>query len=102
MKFVSRMTRDDVFRGRKSLKGSNIYINEDLTPINNHILTCVRKKQPDEVDSAWSKNGRIYFKHKDKSVQEVKYEDFQHWDELKWPNEKTAIGITVDEAKKNK
>ena len=105
LKFVSRMTRDLVFSGRRQLKKSHIYINEDLTPVNNHILGCVRKKQPDEVDSAWSANGRIYYKHKDNSTHEVKYEDFRHWDGLLWPSEKAAkesTVVTVDETKKNK
>lgn len=78
MKFVSRMTRDIVFRGRRSMISSNIYINEDLTALNNHILGCVRKKKCDEVDSAWSTNGKIYFKNKHNSVHEVKYEDYDH------------------------
>lgn len=98
MKFVSRMTRENVFRGRKALKGTNIYVNEDLTWINHHILACVRKKQSDEVESAWTKNGHIYYKHHDKSVHEVKYEDYSHWKSLKWPKEKSVI----DTEKKDK
>ena len=61
--------------------------------------------QSDEVDSAWSTNGCIYYKHKDKSIHEVKYEDFRHWDDLLWPSEKAAkesTVATVDENKKNK
>ena len=105
-KFVSRMTRDAVFRGRLSLKRSRIFLNEDLTRVNNHILACVRKKKPETVDSAWTKNGRIYYKDKDKIECEVKYEDFPYWDDLEWPDKKTiAETITetnVDENKKNK
>ena len=102
MKFVSRMTRDLAFRGRKHLKGTNLYINEDLTRVNQHILACVRKKQSDEVESAWSNNGRIYYKHHEKSVHEVEYKDYKHWSELNWPKEKAGSRTIIDVAKKNK
>ena len=95
MKFVSRMTRDAVFRGRSSLKRSRIFINEDLKCVNNHILACVRKKKPDEVDLAWTKNGQIYYRNKDKTEFNVKYEDFPYWDDLEWPDKKN---VTAQEA----
>ena len=92
MKFVSRMTRDNVFKNRKNLKGSNIFINEDLTRINQNILTCVRVKMTDEVESAWSSNGRIFYKHKDKTMHEVKSKDYEKWVDMPWPekNEETS------------
>ena len=82
MRFVSRMTRNNIVRNRKTLKGSNIYINEDLTKLNHKVLKCVRTKMTDEVESAWSSNGKIFYKHKDKSIKEVKPKDYQHWIDL--------------------
>ena len=82
MRFVSRMTRDSIMRCRKHLKGTNIFINEDLTKLNHKVLKCVRTKMTDEVESAWSTNGKILYKHKDKSIKEVKTKDYQHWIDL--------------------
>ena len=88
MKFNSRMTRDAVFSGRRSLKNTNIFVNEDLTRENNYILTCVRKKKCEEIDSAWTVNGKIFYKNKDKLVHEVKYKNFQYWKDLDWPDKR--------------
>ena len=52
VKFQSRMKRDVVLRTR-FFKGSYIYINEDLTRLNQLVLFGVRKKMPDEVDTVW-------------------------------------------------
>lgn len=85
VKFLSRLKRDRVIRNRKLFKGTNIYINEDLTRLNQLVLACVRKKMPDEVDKVWSRNGRIYYKNKTGHVHEVKFVDFQQWIDLEWP-----------------
>ena len=58
VKFLPRLKRDIVIRNQKLFKGSNIYINEDLTSLTQLVLACVRKKIPDEVAKVWSRNGR--------------------------------------------
>ena len=62
VKFHSRMKRDELLKKRRELKGTNIYISEDLTPINQQVLACLRKKMPDEVEQSWSNRGRLYCK----------------------------------------
>ena len=84
-KFQSRMKRDVVLRNRKLFKGSNIYINEDLTRLNQLVLSCVRKKMLDEVDKVWVRNGRISYKNKAKHVHDVKFSEYQDWIDLEWP-----------------
>ena len=64
VKLNSRMKRDEILRQRKVMKGTDIFISEDLTPLNQQVLACIRKKLPDEVDQAWSKSGRLYYKLK--------------------------------------
>ena len=89
VKFHSRMTKDSILKRRRELKGSHIFISEDLTPIHQQVLACLRKKMPDEVDQSWSRNGRLFYKaksNKDKLI-EVQYKDFQMWLDLPWPNQ---------------
>lgn len=85
VKFQSRMKRDTILRNKKLFKGTDIFINEDLTKINQHVLACVRKKMADEVAMAWSKGGRLFYKNKTDAVIEVKYSDYQQWVDLPWP-----------------
>ena len=78
VKFHLRMIKDSILKRRRELKGSNIFISEDLTSINQQVLACLRKKMPDEVDQSWSRNGRQFYKaksNKDKII-EVQYKDF--------------------------
>lgn len=84
VKFNSRMVKLQILRKKKMLKGSGLFINEDLTQLNQMVFNCVRKKMPDEVDSAWTRNGTILYRSKAGTTREVKYEDFQHWIDLPW------------------
>lgn len=87
VKLSSRMKRDEILKNRKMFKGTQIFINEDLSKTNQLVLTCIRKKMPDEVDQAWSRGGRLYYKLKSNinRVIEVPYKDFQSWIDLPWP-----------------
>ena len=93
VKFVSRMTRDRIWQHRQLLARSRIFVNEDLTPKNAYVMACLRKKQPDEVDSSWSANGKLFFKNKSGSVHEVKYKDFDHWIHLDWPEKSNSMNM---------
>ena len=87
VKLNSRMKRDEILKNRRLFKGTNIFICEDLTKANQLVLTCLRKKMPDEVDQSWSKGGRLYYKLKrdTDTVLELSYQDFQTWIDLPWP-----------------
>ena len=89
VKLSSRMKGDEILRRKKILKDTNIFISEDLTPLNHEVLACIRKKQPDEVYQAWSKEGRLYYKHKSDTdtIIQVPYKDFHTWIELPWPGQ---------------
>jgi hypothetical protein len=62
VKFVSRRTRNEVMRAKKSLKGKqaykNVYINDDITPLRSRLLGYVKKLEV--VHRAWTVDGRIY------------------------------------------
>ncbi|KAH3694930.1 hypothetical protein DPMN_082375 [Dreissena polymorpha] len=83
---ISRQTKLDIIANRKQLKGTDIFINEDMTKLNLHVLMCVKKKMPDEINSAWFMNGKIFYKNHMDNIQTVKFEDYEHWTNLPWPN----------------
>ena len=64
VKFNFRMKRGQLLGKRTLLKGTNIFVSEDLAPANQHVLACIRRKMPDEVDQSWSKGRRLFYKLK--------------------------------------
>ena len=59
-KFVSRQHRDLVMNNKHKIKGTEIFINEDLTYLRNRLLTYVKKNVPNVTPkSVHSVNGRI-------------------------------------------
>ena len=79
------MKKESVLKQRRILKGTGIFLNEDLTRINQHVLACLRKKIPDEVTDAWSSNGTMFIKNKLDNVRKVQFQEFNHWIDLSWP-----------------
>ena len=79
------MIKDSKVKRRWELKVSNIFISEDLTPINQQVLACLRQKMANDVDQSWSRNGRLFNKAKRNRCEiiEVQFKDFQMW--LAWP-----------------
>ena len=90
IKFNSRIKRDSILRNRKLFKGTDMFVNEDLTQINQNVLACVRKKMPDEVKQSWSINGRIFYESHAGDKIEVKYCDFQERVDWPWPEDVQA------------
>ena len=94
VKFISRMTRDKLMSQKYQLKNTGIFVNEDLTFINQHVLASLRKKLPDEVDQAWSQNGRLWYKNKMGHKHQLEYKDFQTWIDLDWPKNDVNTSAT--------
>ncbi|XP_030759774.1 uncharacterized protein LOC115885125 [Sitophilus oryzae] len=55
--FTSVLKRNEVFNNRRNLKGTGIYINEDLTAKQHQVLLAARRKYG--MRNAWSTYGRI-------------------------------------------
>ncbi|KAH3796924.1 hypothetical protein DPMN_150501 [Dreissena polymorpha] len=89
VRLVSRQTKGLILANRKKIRGTNIFINEDMTRLNLHVLMCVKKTIADEVSDAWFINGRIMFKSHMNKIQSVKFEDYEHWINLPSPNTTT-------------
>ena len=71
------------------LKGTGIYVNEDLTQLNAKVLTAMRLKDKDNVSRAWSYQGKLFLKYSTDQIEEVKYKDFAYWLNKDWPKRDT-------------
>ena len=86
VKCVRRQTKIDVMKRAKQLKGTGIYINEDLTKINAEVLASLRLKEPSRVERAWSHEGKLFVGYKGIDRNEhVDYKQYQNWLSKPWP-----------------
>lgn len=85
VKFQSRMKKSQVMRDKKGLKGENIFINDDLTRLNQEVFNSVRIKKKDIVASAWTFQGNIRYKDFNNHVQTIHFSNFKYWLDLPWP-----------------
>ena len=85
VKFTRRHVQNNVMKNAKMLKGTGIYVNEDLTKLNAKVLTAMRLKDKDNIARAWSFQGKLFLKDKTDHIEEVKYKDFSYWLKKDWP-----------------
>jgi len=78
VKFISRHNRDRVIRNRKVFKEKKIFINEDLTKLNQTVLTTIRTTTP-ENETAWSWDGKLYHKTGHGQINVVPFDDYTSW-----------------------
>lgn len=79
IKFTSRLTKIATLKDKRSkLKGTGVYVQEDLTLLNVKVLKAVREST--RTESAWSIEGQIYAKYKGNGrIEKINYEDFGNW-----------------------
>lgn len=53
----------DIMKNKKQLRGTNFFVNEDLTKDNQRLFSKARKLP--KVKSAWTRDGTIYIKERD-------------------------------------
>lgn len=63
VRLQSHRHKIDIMKTRRSLKGTNVFINEDLTKENQKLFSEARKLP--NVKPAWTRDGRIFVKHRD-------------------------------------
>ena len=95
VKFTRRHVQHDVMKNAKMLRGTGIYINEDLTKLNAKVLTAVRVKDKDNVARAWSFQGKLFLKYVTDQIEEVKYKDFAYWLNKDWPKDTEPVVTEV-------
>ena len=78
VKLKSRMTKIRIMRIKKTFKGKNIYINEDMTRVNQEVFSCMRKKKKESVSSVWTQDGVIRYRDYTDHIQLVNYTNFKY------------------------
>ncbi|WAR20677.1 hypothetical protein MAR_014651 [Mya arenaria] len=76
---------DDVMRNKTKLRQSKIFVNVDLTRLNQQVFTAIRLKVQDEVKSVCTRNGRIILRRYDDNIAYAEYKDYKARLELPWP-----------------
>lgn len=111
VRFVKRQTKIDVMKKTVILRKSKcgVYINDDLTPLNNRVLASVRRKAPGRVLQSWSYEGKLFARYKGEStrfttrdgaeedtsfVRQILYKDYNSWLNLPWPEQGRSHGRT--------
>ena len=65
VRFVSYRVRAQVLKARSKLKGTGIYVNEDLTKRRNNLAFLARQlKKQNKVVDTWTYDGKIFVKHR--------------------------------------
>ena len=60
---INNAVKRDVMMGRKKLKGTRIYVNEQLTKKNAALFKKARDlKMQATIDSTWTYNGKVFLK----------------------------------------
>ena len=85
VKFVSRQSKYNVMMNTKHLRGTKLSMNEDLTRLNQQVLSSMRLKAKDKVVKAWSFEGKLYLKDKKDKTEMIPYSKYQAWLDLPWP-----------------
>lgn len=79
VKFLSRHHKFQSFKDKKTkLRGTGIYISEDLTRLNQRVFTAARKNT--DVESCWTRNGQIVVKWKaSQKIEQIEPQAYMRW-----------------------
>ena len=82
VKFVSRMSKIKCLKDRKTkLKGTNIYIQEDLTRLNYSVLMATKGNE--DVEKSWTIDGAVCVKWKGLSdIKKISFAEYDEWLDL--------------------
>ncbi|KAH3777430.1 hypothetical protein DPMN_178873 [Dreissena polymorpha] len=81
---VRRQSKLDIMQRAKLLKGTGVY--EDLTRINAEVLSSLRLKEPDLVERAWSREGKLFVRYRGQDRNElVSFDKYKLWLAKPWP-----------------
>lgn len=79
VRFISRRQKFLSMTERKAkLRGTGIYIVEDLTRLHQRVFTAARNNT--EVESCWTRNGHIVVKYRaSQRIEQIEYRDYKGW-----------------------
>ncbi|KAH3755159.1 hypothetical protein DPMN_189846 [Dreissena polymorpha] len=80
----------------KLLKGTGVLISEDLTKINAEVLSSLRLKEPELVERAWSRDGKLFVRYRGQDRNElVSFYKYKLWLAKPWPNKNNVTTRTT-------
>ncbi|KAH3818100.1 hypothetical protein DPMN_119696 [Dreissena polymorpha] len=80
----------------KLLKGTDIFINEDLTKINAEVLASLRLKEQELVEKAWSRDGKLFVHYRGQERNEqVTFDKYKLWLAKSWPTKTYVTNKTT-------
>lgn len=93
VKFVRRQTKQNVMSKGRALKNTGVSISHDLTWLNQQVLSSLRLKDRDTVESCWYTEGKLFANFKELAsngktfirARQIKHRDFAYWLGLPWP-----------------
>ena len=95
VKFLRRQTKIEIMKRAQMLKGSRLFINEDLTKLNAEVLASLRLKEPDLIERAWSFEGKLFVRYRGSDRREtVSFVKYREWLDKPWPQKNTTASQT--------
>ena len=80
VKFISYRTKMEVMKRMSNLKGSRLFINEDLTRFNMRLYRFARV-EASGVQSVWISHGKIFVRNQEDQIFVIKHmDDFEKYD----------------------
>jgi exosome complex exonuclease DIS3/RRP44 len=102
VKFVRRQTKIDIMKRAKLLKGTGIFINEDLTKTNAEVLASLRLKEPTRIEKAWSYEGKLFAKYKGSERHEqIHFDQYHTLLSKPWPSKDNTYARKVSSSDRN-
>ncbi len=78
------------------LKDTDIFINEELTKMNAEVLASLRLKEPELVEKAWSRDGKLFVRYRGQDRNElVTFDKYKLWLTKSWPNKNHVTNNTT-------
>ncbi|KAH3700361.1 hypothetical protein DPMN_075337 [Dreissena polymorpha] len=94
VRFVRRETKIYIMRKATLVKGSGIFVKEDLTKLNVEVLASLRLKRRSVVERSWSFEGKICALFKgNQQTTHIKYSEYKLWLEKPWPKKSYSESV---------
>jgi CII-binding regulator of phage lambda lysogenization HflD len=77
VKFVSRLKRNTIMSNRREFKGTDIFLNEDLTQINQKVLMAIKRTKSDQ-EAVWSWDGKVHHKSASGDIRVIQFAQYRN------------------------
>jgi len=78
VRFVWRVVRNEVMYRRRELKGTKIFINDDLSHLNRFMLVNI-KTMISANEAVWTRDGTLYHKDNNGKIRAIPHSEYKQW-----------------------